>query len=192
MYVIAALLDDLLQEILGTYVLEEMRISLIRHVIVEVIKVHCQKRVYRVDLGIVRGEYHVDLKQRTYNCRSFDTLGFQCAHASAACSNQRLDHMSFVDEVYKLEHMYNAWRNVFPLVLDECMWPPISNAPFKLLSDRSLRRKPKDRSTSTQIRNNIDIQEKSNQRRLCEWCRNLGYTMSSCPDQRDDIRTTHH
>ncbi|MFQ6661328.1 hypothetical protein Gotur_029525, partial [Gossypium turneri] len=65
--------------------------------------------------------------------------------------------MSYVDEVYKLENMYNIWRHVFPPVLDERKWLPISLAPFKLLPDRELCRKPRGRPCSTRIRNNMDI-----------------------------------
>ncbi|KAK5838997.1 hypothetical protein PVK06_007750 [Gossypium arboreum] len=80
---------------------------------------------------------------KTCDCGKFDALRYPCAHIIAACQNLRLDPMSYVDEVYKLETMYNMWRHVFPPVPGERNWLPVSLAPFKLLPDRELRRKPK-------------------------------------------------
>ncbi|KAH1073928.1 hypothetical protein J1N35_026256 [Gossypium stocksii] len=88
------------------------------------------------------------------------------------CVNLCLDPIGFVNEVYKLEKLYNVWRHVFPSVPDERKWLFVSFAPFKLLPDRDLRRKPKGQLCSTQIRDNMDIWEHSNQQRLCGWCRN--------------------
>ncbi|KAH1092389.1 hypothetical protein J1N35_019646 [Gossypium stocksii] len=87
------------------------------------------------------------------------------------------------DDVYKIKYMYNIWRHVFPLVLDERKWPSISLALFKLLSNRELRRKPKGRPCSSRIRNNMDIRETTNQQKLCGWCRNPGHTSRSCPNR---------
>ncbi|PPS16953.1 hypothetical protein GOBAR_AA03616 [Gossypium barbadense] len=89
---------------------------------------------------------------RTCDCGKFDALRYPCAHVIATCQNLRLDPMSYVDEVYKLETMYNVWRHVFPPVPNEPNWPPVSLTLFKLLPDRELRRKPKGRPCSTRIR----------------------------------------
>ncbi|KAH1055538.1 hypothetical protein J1N35_033603 [Gossypium stocksii] len=91
--------------------------------------------------------------------------------------------MSYVDEVYKLETMYNVWRHVFPPVPDERKWPPVSLAPFKLLPDRELHLKPKGRPCLTKIRTNMDIREIANQQKLCKWCRNPGHISRSCPNR---------
>ncbi|MFQ6653151.1 hypothetical protein Gotur_024696, partial [Gossypium turneri] len=107
--------------------------------------------------GIIGKQYHVHLRNNTCDCEMFDALRYPCTHVIAACQNLRRDPMSYVDEVYKLENMYNVWRHVFPPVLDERKWPPVSLAPFKLLPDRELHRKPKGRPYSTRIRNNMDI-----------------------------------
>ncbi|PPR83821.1 hypothetical protein GOBAR_AA36892 [Gossypium barbadense] len=48
------------------------------------------------------GAYHLHLKNRTCNCRRFDTLQFPYTYAITAYSSVRLDPMSFMDEVYKL------------------------------------------------------------------------------------------
>ncbi|XP_052880468.1 uncharacterized protein LOC108462218 [Gossypium arboreum] len=128
--------------------------------------------------GITGGQYHVHLRNRTCDCGRFDALRYPCAHVIAACQNLRLDPMSYVDDVYKLEYMYNVWRHIFPPVPDERKWPSVSLAPFKLLPDRELWRKPKGRSCSTRIRNNMDIRET-----MCGWCRNPGHTSRSCPNR---------
>ncbi|KAL1106164.1 hypothetical protein V6Z11_D04G183100 [Gossypium hirsutum] len=112
----------------------------------------------------------------------FDALCYPCAHVIAACQNLRLDPMSYVDEVDKLKNMYNVWRHVFPPTQDERKWPPVSLAPFKLLSDRELRHKPKGRPCSIRIRNNMDIRETVSQQKLCEWCKNSGHISRSCPN----------
>ncbi|XP_017624984.1 uncharacterized protein LOC108468613 [Gossypium arboreum] len=107
--------------------------------------------------GITGGQYRVHLRNRTCDCGRFDALRYPCAHVIATCQNLRLDPMSYVDDVYKLEYMYNVWRHIFPPVPDERKWPSVSLAPFKLLPDKELRRKPKGRPCSTRIRNNMDI-----------------------------------
>ncbi|MFQ6656884.1 hypothetical protein Gotur_026800 [Gossypium turneri] len=107
--------------------------------------------------GVVGGQYRVHLRNRTCECGMFDALRYPCAHVIAVCQNLRLDPMSYVDEVYKLENMYNVWRHVFPPVPDKRKWLPVSLASFKLLPDRELRCKLKGRPCSTRIRNNMDI-----------------------------------
>ncbi|PPS17243.1 hypothetical protein GOBAR_AA03334 [Gossypium barbadense] len=101
--------------------------------------------------GIIGGQYRVHFRNRTCDCGRFDALRYPCAHIITACQSLRLDPMSYVDEVYKLETTYNVWRHVFLPVSNERKWPLASLAPFKLLPDRELRRKPKGRPCSTRI-----------------------------------------
>ncbi|KAH1047205.1 hypothetical protein J1N35_037989 [Gossypium stocksii] len=133
--------------------------------------------------GQMQGGHVWCRKNRTCDCGSFDALRYPCAHAIATCQNIRLDPMSYVDDVYKIEHMYNVWRHVFSPVPDERKWSSVSLAPFKLLPDRALRRKPKSRHCSSRIRNNMDIRETTNQQKLCGWCRNPGHTSQLCPNR---------
>ncbi|KAK5785500.1 hypothetical protein PVK06_040091 [Gossypium arboreum] len=84
-----------------------------------------------------------ELFPKTCDCGTFDALRYPCAHAIVACQNLHLDPMRYVNEVYKIENMYSVWRHVFPPVLDKRKWPSVSLAPFKLLPDRELHRKPK-------------------------------------------------
>ncbi|KAK5802998.1 hypothetical protein PVK06_030635 [Gossypium arboreum] len=73
----------------------------------------------RPNQGIADGQYRVHLRNRTYDCGTFDALHYLCAHAVTVCQNLRLDPMSYIDKVYKIEYLYNVWRHVFPPVLDE-------------------------------------------------------------------------
>ncbi|KAK5840288.1 hypothetical protein PVK06_009180 [Gossypium arboreum] len=93
---------------------------------------------------------------------------------TATCINLSLDPMRFSDEVYKLEKLYNVLRHVFPPVPDEHKGPSVSLAPFKLLPNRRLHRKPKGQSTSTRIRDNMDIRDRSKQLRVVD-----GYALDS-------------
>ncbi|KAH1097695.1 hypothetical protein J1N35_014616 [Gossypium stocksii] len=77
----------------------------------------------RLHEGIIGGQYAVYLRNRTCNCGRFDVLRYPCAHVIAACQNLRIDPMSYVDEVYRLETMYNVWRHVFPPVPDKQLVP---------------------------------------------------------------------
>ncbi|PPS20313.1 hypothetical protein GOBAR_AA00267 [Gossypium barbadense] len=113
----------------------------------------------RLHEGIIGRQYRVHLRNRICDCGRFDALRYPCTHVIAACQNLRLDPMSYVDKVYKLKTMYNVWKHVFPPVPDEHNWPHVLLAPFKLLPDRELRRKPKGRPCSTRIRTNIDIEK---------------------------------
>ncbi|KAH1121868.1 hypothetical protein J1N35_005028 [Gossypium stocksii] len=133
--------------------------------------------------GITGKKYRVHLRNRICDYGSFDALRYPCTHAITACQNLCLDPMSYVDDVYKIEYIYNVWRHVFPPVPDERKWPSVSFAPFKLLPDRELRRKLKGRPCSSRIRNNMDIRETTNQQKLCGWCRNPGHTSRSCPNR---------
>ncbi|KAK5846385.1 hypothetical protein PVK06_002671 [Gossypium arboreum] len=128
--------------------------SVVRETYFRLVALFQNKQPYE---GIIGGQYRVHLRNRTYDCGRFDALRYLYAHVIAACQNLRLDPMSYVDEVYKLETMYNVWRHVFPPIPDERKWPPVSLAPFKLLPNRELHHKPKGRPFSSRIRTNMDI-----------------------------------
>ncbi|PPS15830.1 hypothetical protein GOBAR_AA04752 [Gossypium barbadense] len=68
---------------------------------------------------IIGGQYHIHLRNKTCDCGRFNALRYPCAHIIAACQNLRLDLMSYVDRVYKLETIYNVWRHVFSPIPDE-------------------------------------------------------------------------
>ncbi|PPS02950.1 hypothetical protein GOBAR_AA17707 [Gossypium barbadense] len=68
---------------------------------------------------------------RTCDCGTFDAFRYPCAHAIAACQNLRLDLIRYVDQVYKIEYMYNIWRHVFPPILDEQVFASLTVEVFK-------------------------------------------------------------
>ncbi|KAK5775168.1 hypothetical protein PVK06_043037 [Gossypium arboreum] len=113
----------------------------------------CEIKKYKVNEEGTDYLHNIPFEQWT---QAYDGLQY-------ACQNLRLDPMTYVDQVYKIEYMYSVWRHVFPLIPDERKWPSESLAPFKLLTDRELRRKLKGRPCSTRIRNNMDIRETMNQ-----------------------------
>ena len=143
----------------------------------------CVTEFDRPNQGIIGGQYRVHLRNKTCDYGVFDALRYPCIHVIVACQNLRLDPMTYVDQVYKIEYMYNVWRHVFPPVPDKRKWSSVSLAPFKLLPNRELRRKPKGRLCSTRIHNNMDIRETMNQQKLCGWCRNPSHTTRSCPNR---------
>ena len=128
------------------------------------------------------------LQRRTCDCGHFDALRFPCAHAIAACAQVRLDHMRFINDVYRLQNMYTVWNHEFPPVPDEKMWPSISSTPFRLAPNVSLRRKPKGRPKSSRIRNEMDDREWNDHIQLCGYCRNSGHTRTSCPHLAEELR----
>ncbi|PPR95846.1 hypothetical protein GOBAR_AA24817 [Gossypium barbadense] len=149
----------------------------------------CVTEFDRPHEGIIGGQYRVHLRNRTCHFGRFDALRYPCAHVIAACQNLCLNPMSYVDEVYKIKTMYNVWRHIFPPIPDERKWLPVLLTPFKLLSDRELRRKLKGRPCSTRIRTNMDIWEITNQQKLCG-CQNHchmgvvdGFVLDSSLDQ---------
>ncbi|KAH1082228.1 hypothetical protein J1N35_021989 [Gossypium stocksii] len=69
--------------------------------------------------GQMQGGHNEPMYYRSCDCGMFEALHYPCTHAIAACQNLRLDPMRYVDEVYKIEYMYNVWRHVFLPVPDE-------------------------------------------------------------------------
>ncbi|KAH1055956.1 hypothetical protein J1N35_034021 [Gossypium stocksii] len=57
---------------------------------------------------ITGGQYCVHLRNRTWDYRTVDALRYPCTYVIAVCQNLRLDAISYVDKVYKLEYMYNV------------------------------------------------------------------------------------
>ncbi|KAH1097541.1 hypothetical protein J1N35_014462 [Gossypium stocksii] len=63
----------------------------------------------RPNQGITGEQYRVHLRNKTFDCRTFDALCYPCAHAIENCQNLCLDPMRYVDKMYKIEYMYNVW-----------------------------------------------------------------------------------
>ncbi|KAK5838930.1 hypothetical protein PVK06_007677 [Gossypium arboreum] len=114
--------------------------------------------------GIPPRSYGVDLQNRQYDCRRFQTLHYPCAHVVAACAKVNLNVEQFVDDVYILERTLRVWENEFPVLPDLFTWevPPMT---FELVPDIRLSRNPRSRPQSSRISNEMDIREKSDGKR---------------------------
>ncbi|PPS16158.1 hypothetical protein GOBAR_AA04407 [Gossypium barbadense] len=124
--------------------------------------------------------YRVDLTRGTCDCGRFQAFWFLCAHVIAACGNLRIEYMPYINDVYSLECMHRVWNLEFLLVLDKSTWLPVSSALLNLSPNMNLRHVSRGCPNTTWIRNNIDIQERDDQQRLCEYCRNLRHTKATC------------
>ncbi|PPD99274.1 hypothetical protein GOBAR_DD03707 [Gossypium barbadense] len=125
--------------------------------------------------------YGVDLRNRWYECRKFETLHYPCAHVVAVCVRVNLDAEQYVDDVYTLKRTLRVWENEFLVLPDLSTWEvlPIT---FELLPDRGLRRNPRGRPQSSRIRNEMDIREKSDEKR-CGICRLSGHSRNKWPNR---------
>ncbi|KAH1033243.1 hypothetical protein J1N35_045417 [Gossypium stocksii] len=122
--------------------------------------------------------YGVDLRNRRYDCRRFQTLHYPYAHVVAACAKVSLNVDQFIDEVYTLELTLCVWENEFPVLPDLSTWK-VPRTTFELIPDKGLRRNSKGRPQSSRIRNEMDIREKSDGK-LCGVCRLAGHNRSKC------------
>ncbi|XP_052487984.1 uncharacterized protein LOC128041723 [Gossypium raimondii] len=133
------------------------------------------------NIGRRTRSYGVDLRNRRCECRKFKTLHYPCAHVVAACAKVNLDAEQYVDDVYTLECTLRVWENEFPVLPDLSTWevPPIT---FELLPDAGLRRNPRGRPQSSRILNEMDIREKSDEKR-CGICRLSGHSRNKSPNR---------
>ncbi|XP_052481136.1 uncharacterized protein LOC128035436 [Gossypium raimondii] len=136
--------------------------------------------------GIPTRSYGVDLRNRRYECRRFETLHYPCAHVVAACAKVNVNVEQYVDDVYNLERTLRVWENEFPVLPDLSTWE-VPLMTFELLPDRGLRRNPRDRPQSSRIHNEIDIREKSDGKR-CGICRLSGHSRNKCPNRNFHVR----
>ncbi|KAK5802882.1 hypothetical protein PVK06_030510 [Gossypium arboreum] len=107
--------------------------------------------------------YRVDLSEGTCDYERFQIFRFPYALVIITCANVRIEYLPYINDVYRLENMHNIWRFEFPLILDESIWPLVSDALFKLAPNMNLRCVLKDNPTSTRINTNMDVRERDNQ-----------------------------
>ncbi|PPD90633.1 hypothetical protein GOBAR_DD12423 [Gossypium barbadense] len=55
---------------------------------------------------------------RGYECRSFQTLRYPCAHVHAAYAHANLDVKKFTDEVYTVQRTFRIWGKEFLVMSD--------------------------------------------------------------------------
>ncbi|KAL1173177.1 hypothetical protein V6Z11_A05G396400 [Gossypium hirsutum] len=130
-------------------------------------------------LGLPTRLYAVDLRNKRYECKIFQTLQYPCAHVHAAPARANLNVEKFIDKIYTLQRTLRIWGNKFPVTPDVSNWEVLPPT-FNMVSDRSLRRHPKGRPQSTRIQNDMDVKE-TGEPKLCTVCRTSGYNRSTCP-----------
>ncbi|KAH1081974.1 hypothetical protein J1N35_021735 [Gossypium stocksii] len=129
--------------------------------------------------GIPPQSYGVDLRNRQCECGMFQTLQYLCTHVVAACATYSLNVEQYIDDVYTLEHTLHIWGNKFPVLRDVLTWE-VQLSAFKILPDRSLRRRVKGRSITMNIQNDMDIRDQVDLKH-CTICKTVGRNRSKCP-----------
>ncbi|XP_039129077.1 uncharacterized protein LOC120265263 [Dioscorea cayenensis subsp. rotundata] len=123
--------------------------------------------------------FRINLRSHWCDCGAFQTLHFPCRHVLAACSHIRLHWEEYVDNVYRLQTVFNVYHKEFEPISNKGYWNPY-NGP-RLCPNITMRRPTKGRPKSTRIRNEMDIRE-GVQRKRCGLCRNEGYSRRNCPN----------
>ena len=122
--------------------------------------------------------YRVHLRERRCDCGYFQALHFPCPHVLAACAYARVDWATYVDDVYRIQIVFNVYRTEFAPVPSEDFWPEYHGHPIR--PNPALRRAIEGRPVSTRIRNNMDEVEPGPPNR-CGLCRQEGHTRRRCP-----------
>ncbi|XP_028772068.1 uncharacterized protein LOC114729244 [Neltuma alba] len=134
---------------------------------------------YNIQLRQFRRCCKVNLIDRKCDCGEFQAEKFPCMHAVAACSQVGINHLQYVDPVFRLETMQMAYSNNFHPIGDETYWPQI-DCPT-LIPDPSMIR-DKGRPRSSRIRNEMDWTT-PNPPNKCGLCRQIGHNRSTCPQR---------
>ncbi|PPD80852.1 hypothetical protein GOBAR_DD22203 [Gossypium barbadense] len=100
--------------------------------------------------GILPRSYGVDLRNRRCEYGMFQTLRYSCLHVVAAYATYHLNVEQYIDDVYTLERTLRIWGNEFPVLRDVSTWE-VQPPAFKMLPDRSPRKKVKGRPTTMRI-----------------------------------------
>ncbi|XP_028753023.1 uncharacterized protein LOC114712639 [Neltuma alba] len=119
----------------------------------------------------------VNLIDRKCDCGEFQAEKFPCMHAIAACARVGIDHLQYVDPVFRLETMQMVYNNEFQPVGDEMYWPQI-DCPLLIPNPSMIR--DKGRPRSSRIRNEMDWTT-PNEPNKCGLCRQVGHNRSTCP-----------
>ncbi|KAH7670616.1 Zinc finger PMZ-type protein [Dioscorea alata] len=74
--------------------------------------------------GGIAGSYRIDLRRRWCDCGEFQTLHFPCRHVLAAYVYIHLHWQAYVDNVYRLETIFNVYHKEFQPMSNERYWNP--------------------------------------------------------------------
>ncbi|XP_027349266.1 uncharacterized protein LOC113860909 [Abrus precatorius] len=124
-------------------------------------------------------KWTVILSRRFCECGKFQAYRYPCSHVIAACSTLSIDFWQYVDPVYTLQYVVNAYSyQWWPLENENNI---LQNDEWKLLPDQDKAR-GKGRPKASRIRNEMDCVE-SQPRQRCRLCRQLGHNQRYCPQQ---------
>ncbi|GMI65818.1 hypothetical protein HRI_000251100 [Hibiscus trionum] len=134
--------------------------------------------------GIQQNAYVVDLRERTCESGIFQTFKYPCAHAIAACTNQRIEYMHMVDPVYLLKTVLNVYEKEFPPIGNEVDPNAVDTEPIIRPDPALLRAKGRPRSTRLYCAEDmVEHREKTGQKKHCSICRNPGHSAPKCPNR---------
>ncbi|GMJ09157.1 hypothetical protein HRI_004584900 [Hibiscus trionum] len=134
--------------------------------------------------GIQHNAYVVDLRARTCECGIFQTFKYPCAHAIAACANQRIDYMQLVDPVYLLQMVFKVYEKEFPPIGNEVDPNVVDTEPTIRPDPALLRDKGRPRSTRIYCaKDMVEHREKTGQKKHCSICKHPGHTKNKCPNR---------
>ena len=128
--------------------------------------------------GRSQRSYRVLLAERWCDCGYFQALHYPCRHVLAACTYAQLDWTNYVDDVYRIQTVFNVYRMEFASITNEDDWPSY-NGP-RIRPNPELRRATEGRPISTRIRNEMDAVEPGPPK-CCGLCRQEGHTRRRCP-----------
>ncbi|XP_027364652.1 uncharacterized protein LOC113871751 [Abrus precatorius] len=131
-------------------------------------------------------KWTVILSTRYCECGKFKALRYPCSYVIAVCAHISIDFWQFVDPVYTLHNVVNAYSSQWwPLGNENNI---LQNTEWKLVPDVE-RVRGKGRPKATRIRNEMDWVE-SQPRQRCRLCRQPGHNQRQYPQQND--RNHHH
>ncbi|XP_027348091.1 uncharacterized protein LOC113859546 [Abrus precatorius] len=124
-------------------------------------------------------KWTVILDRRYCECGRFQSYRYPCSHVIAACIAVSLNFWQYVDPVYSIEYVVNAYSPQWRPLGNECNIH--TNSEWKLVPDIE-RARAKRRPKSTRIRNEIDWVE-SQTRQRCSRCNEVGHNRRHCRQQ---------
>ncbi|XP_061339763.1 uncharacterized protein LOC133286376 [Gastrolobium bilobum] len=134
---------------------------------------------FEVDAGWERS-YSVNLPQRYCQCGKFKAFKYPCSHVVAAALSVRQSAFTYVDDVFLITNLVEAYSFPWEPIGNEEEIPEISGA--KIIPDSTMLH-AKGRPKSTRIRNEMDEVETSQSRIRCGLCKERGHNHRRCPSR---------